>query len=152
MDKGEALLGFDKWWIPEWSRLKMVDDDVVIMPNSTDPLVITHGVIVRQNGGASANGMGRKLMSSVAHGHTHRIGLSVIRVPARGARTETVYRCYELGCMADLMPPYVKKPDWANGFGILVRDEKAQSWQIEAVTIVEGSATIATLGGTIRVD
>jgi hypothetical protein len=51
--------------------------------------------------------------------------------------------------MADLMPPYVKKPNWTNGFGILWRDEAAQSWTIEPVAIVNGKATIATLGGTL---
>jgi len=149
MDRAEELLGFDKWWIPAWSRMRMVDEDVVIMPDSNDPLVLTHGNIVRAQGGASANAMGRKIFSSVAHAHTHRVGMSVIRVPARGSRPEQVWRCYELGCLADLQPGYTKRPDWQQGFGILHRDEKEQLWTMEPVVILDGKATIASLGGTI---
>jgi predicted phosphodiesterase len=149
MKDAEKLLAFDKWWIPEWSRLKMTENDVTIMPDSLDPLLLTHGEIVRANGGASANATGRKYFSSVAHGHTHRIGVSVIRVPERGERPESVIRSFELGCIADLEPPYARRPDWSNGFGILVRDSVQKNWTIEPVTINGDRATIAALGGTI---
>jgi predicted phosphodiesterase len=149
MKEANDLLAFKKWWVPSWSRLEMQDEDIVLLPASNDPLLYTHGEIVRAGGGVSSRAHGAKYHSSVLHGHTHRIGSSISRIPAVGERPESLIRTYESGCMSDLQPMYSKKPDWANGFAIVQSDEKLGAWSLDQVVINEGAALINSLGATI---
>jgi len=84
----------------------------------------------------------------VMHGHTHRQGSSMRRVPAIGSRGGQVIKAYEIGCLCRLDPGYVSVPDWTQGFAIVVEGEGR--YGVELVTIEEGAAVVTTLGKTIR--
>lgn len=114
----------------------------------TDGLIVTHGDIVRKNGGASARGMLDKYFHSLIMGHTHRLGMSAQRLPGIGRKADQQIIAYEMGCLCDLNPVYASAPNWQNGFGIVsVSDEGA--YGVEPVIIQNGVACISTLGCTI---
>jgi hypothetical protein len=140
--RARTLMSYQAWWHPEWSRIEM-EPELVIGPD----LLITHGTIVRRGGGMSAKAHSESYLNSVMHGHTHRQGSHMRRVPAVGGRGEQVIKAYETGCMCRLDPGYVKVPDWTQGFAIIV--EGAASYGVELVTIENGVATVAALGQTI---
>lgn len=71
----------------------------------------THGLIVRQESGASAKAELLKYGSSMSSGHTHRLGM-FIKTDARGT-----IGAYEAGCMCELTPEYIQgTPNWQQGF------------------------------------
>lgn len=71
----------------------------------------THGTIVRQECGATAKAELLKYGSSMASGHTHRLGF-YLKTDARGT-----VGAYEGGCMCDLHPEYIQGcPNWQQGF------------------------------------
>jgi hypothetical protein len=139
------LLDYRVWWYPEWCPIELVDSVVI-----ADDLLVIHGDLVRKAGAYSARGHMEKWQSSVMHGHTHRVGQSVRRVPAMGTRPDALQRAYETGCLCRLDPTYVSAPDWANGFAIVAHDPHELDYGVELVTIQRGSAVVTTLGQTVR--
>lgn len=111
-------------------------------------LIVLHGDIVRANGGASALGMIQKLKSSVMMGHVHRLASTAVRVPAIANRDEAQWVAYEIGCMCDLNPLYCNSPNWQNGFAIVCLGDD-NTFGVELVNIIDGKASISTLGKTI---
>jgi predicted phosphodiesterase len=150
MDMAKELLDMKKWWVPSWSRLEILDEDIIILPKARDPLLLTHGEIVRAGGGISSRAHGSKYHSSVVHGHTHRIGSSISRVPSIGERPETLIRTYETGCACKLQPLYAKHPDWANGFAIVNHNESLGSWSLDQIVVTGEQAIVNTLNITVR--
>lgn len=140
----DKLLSYETWFYPEWSNIRLVDHHLL-----ANDLLVIHGDIVRKGGGNSARGMGEKWQSSVMHGHTHRLGQSVQRIPAIGNRPEQVRRMFEIGCLCSLKPSYVTAPDWANGFAIITHDPSDNGYGVELVSIVNGRANVCALGQTI---
>ena len=140
--KAREVMSYKAWWHPAWSRIEM-KPELVIGPD----LLITHGTFVRRGGGMSARAHSESYLNSVLHGHTHRQGAHLRRVPAVGGRGEQVIRAYEIGCLCRLDPGYVKVPDWTQGFAIVV--EGAATYGVELVTIENGVATVAALGQTL---
>lgn len=141
------LIEYERSWHPpaEWNRLELVDQ-VELTPE----LVVLHGTKVRSKGGYSARAHLDALHVSLIHNHTHRFGLSPMRVPGLGIRTDRVYRSYENGCMCRLDPPYGDgHPDWHQGFSIVRHDEEGR-FGVEQVHIDRGAAVVASLGGTYR--
>jgi len=143
--QAERLLDYRTWWYPEWAPIDLVESVVI-----ADDLLVIHGDLVRKHAAYSARGHAEKWQSSVMHGHTHRIGASVKRVPAMGTRPEALQRAYEIGCMCTLQPSYVSAPDWANGFAIVSHDVQERDYGVELVTIQRGQAVVAALGQTVR--
>lgn len=143
--EAQRLLDYRSWWYPEWCPIELVESVVI-----ADDLLVIHGDLVRKYGGYSSRGHMEKWQSSVMHGHTHRIGQSVRRLPAMGTRPDTLQRSYETGAMCRLDPSYVSAPDWANGFAIIHHDAHALGYGVELVAIQRGEAAIATLGQTVR--
>jgi len=137
------VMSYPAWWHPEWSRIQMKPELVI-----AEDLLITHGTFVRRGGGMSAKAHSESYLNSVMHGHTHRQGSSMRRVPAIGSRGEQVIKAYEIGCLCRLDPGYVSVPDWTQGFAIVVEGEGR--YGVELVTIEEGAAVVTTLGRTIR--
>ena len=137
------VMSYPAWWHPEWSRIQMKPELVI-----AEDLLITHGTFVRRGGGMSAKAHSESYLNSVMHGHTHRQGSSMRRVPAIGSRGEQVIKAYEIGCLCRLDPGYVSVPDWTQGFAIVVEGEGR--YGVELVTIEEGAAVVTTLGKTIR--
>ena len=115
----------------------------------TPDLMITHGDVVRKNGGYSARGMIDKYFHSLIMGHTHRLGMTAQRVPGIGSKPDKQIYAYEMGCLCDLDPVYASAPNWQNGFGIIAIADDG-TFGIEPVLIQNGSATIATLGCSIK--
>jgi hypothetical protein len=134
---------YQRWWHPEWSRIKMLPEIVLY-----EDLLVTHGDMARKWGGYTAKAHSERYVNSVMHGHTHRMGSHMRRVPQVGARREQVIRAYEIGCMCRLDPNYTSVPDWSQGFAIVVGGD--HSYGVELVNIIEGQATIATLATTIE--
>lgn len=82
------------------------------------------------------------------HGHTHRQGSHLRRVPAVGSRGEQTIRAYEIGCMCRLDPSYTKVPDWTQGFAVVTTNDT--HYAVELVTIENGGAVVGALGQMIR--
>jgi hypothetical protein len=121
-------------------------DYVEICPD----LIVTHGDVVRKNGGYSARGMIDKYYQSLIMGHTHRLGMTAQRLPGIGSKVEKQIYAWEMGCLCDLNPIYASAPNWQNGFGIIAVSDDG-SFAVEPVMIQDGVATVATLGCTIKV-
>ena len=119
-------------------------DYVEICPN----LIVTHGDVVRKNGGYSARGMIDKYYQSLIMGHTHRLGMTAQRIPGIGSRGEQQVYAWEMGCMCDLNPIYASAPNWQNGFGIVAVSDDG-TFGVEQVLIQNGKACISTLGCSI---
>ena len=134
---------YQRWWHPDWSRIEMLPEIVL-----HDDLLVTHGDMARKWGGYTAKAHSERYVNSVMHGHTHRMGSHVRRVPAVGVRGEQVIRAYEIGCMCQLNPGYTSVPDWSQGFAVVVGT--GSSYAVELVNIIEGRATIAALSTTIE--
>ncbi|UOF79574.1 metallophosphoesterase [Caudoviricetes sp.] len=143
--EAQRLLSYETWFYPEWCPIALVDSLVI-----ADDLLVIHGDLVRKHGAYSARGHMEKWHSSVMHGHTHRVGQSVRRIPAMGTRAEALQRAYEAGCMCSLTPSYVSAPDWANGFAIVSHDPQELDYGVELVTIQRGQAVVTALGQTVR--
>lgn len=112
-------------------------------------LHVMHGTTVRKTPGSSVLGEMEKYRTSVMMGHVHRLGSVTMRQPAIGNRKEKQLYGYEIGCMCDLNPIYASSPNWTNGFAIVSLGE--DTFGVELVSIVDGTATICTLGTTIKV-
>lgn len=113
-----------------------------------EDLIVTHGDVVRKNGGYSARGMIDKYYQSLIMGHTHRMGMTAQRIPSIGSRPEKQIYAWEMGCMCDLNPVYASSPNWQNGFGI-VSLSNTSTFGVEPVLITNGEACVTTLGCTI---
>lgn len=134
---------YQRWWHPDWSRIEMLPEIVL-----HDDLLVTHGDMARKWGGCTAKAHSERYVNSVMHGHTHRMGSHIRRVPAVGVRGEQVIRAYEIGCMCQLNPGYTAVPDWSQGFAVVVGT--GSSYAVELVNIIEGRATVAALATTIE--
>ena len=143
--KAEQLLEYQTWFYPEWCPIRLQDHVLI-----ADELLVLHGDLVRKHAAYSARGHAEKWHSSVMHSHTHRMGSSLERIPAVGQRVEQVRRAYEIGCMCDLNPSYVSAPNWTNGFAIVSHGEEKGVYGVELVNVVNGQASIAALGKTIK--
>lgn len=134
---------YQRWWHPDWSRIEMLPEIVL-----HDDLLVTHGDMARKWGGYTAKAHSERYVNSVMHGHTHRMGSHIRRVPAVGVRGEQVIRAYEIGCLCQLNPGYTAVPDWSQGFAVVVGN--GSSYAVELVNIIEGRATVAALSTTIE--
>lgn len=143
--EAQRLLSYETWFYPSWCPIALVDSLVI-----ADDLLVIHGDLVRKFGAYSARGHMEKWQSSVMHGHTHRIGQSMQRIPAVGSRPNALRRAFETGCLCRLDPSYVTAPDWANGFAIVAHDADETDYGVELVTIQRGQAVVTALGQTVR--
>lgn len=113
--KAAALVGLEAL---SWSNLLPFDEcNINLFEYGRGPkiggVLFTHGSIIRKFGGKSAITMTENSGSSVAMGHTHRLGAIFQR---RGNR---VYEGYESGCLCKLWPDYeTHRPDWQQGFSL----------------------------------
>lgn len=139
----EERLAYEKWWYPEWSRIRLVESVVL-----ADDLLVLHGDIVRKHAAYSARATMEKWDSSVMHNHTHRQGSGAQRIPGIPGRPDGVRRFYETGCMCNLNPSYATAANWTQGFAIVREDGDA--YGVELVTIARGAAVVTTLGQTVR--
>ena len=110
-------------------------------------LYVMHGTTVRKSPAQSVMGEMERFRASIMMGHVHRLGSVSMRQPAIGSREEKQLVGYECGCMCDLNPIYASSPNWTNGFAIVALGD--ESFGVELVSIVNGKATISTLGQTI---
>jgi len=141
--RAKEEMTYQKWWHPEWSRVQMLEELVI-----GHDLLITHGDMTRKWGGYTAKAHSERYVNSVLHGHTHRQGSHIRRVPAIGSRGEQTIRAYEIGCMCRLDPGYTKVPDWTQGFAIVIAT--GGHYAVELVTIENGAAVIGALGVALR--
>jgi predicted phosphodiesterase len=114
-------------------------------------LIVTHGETVRSAGGASCLAEVNKWGASILHGHTHRLGMSVKRIPAIGNRSEQQLYGFESGCLCSLDAAYGSGMNWNQGFSIVSLDQDGHTFGVEQVSIIGGVSNISTLGKTIRV-
>lgn len=147
LDGAEEALDYRRFFHPEGVPVSLVEE-VIIAPRAAEPLRIRHGEIVRKHGGYSARAHGDKWHASVMHGHTHRVGASMKRVPGiPGVRPDSCLRTFEIGCLCKVDAEYAPGADWTQGFAIIA--ESDDDYGVELVTIENGRATIATLGATL---
>jgi hypothetical protein len=111
-------------------------------------LHVMHGTTVRKSPGSSVMGEMEKYRTSVMMGHVHRLGSVTMRQPAIGKRKEKQLYGYEIGCCCDLNPIYASSPNWTNGFAVVAMGDN--TFGVELVSVVNGEATISTLGETIK--
>ena len=111
-------------------------------------LYVMHGTTVRKNPASSVLGEVERFRASVMMGHVHRMGSVCMRQPSIGEREEKQLFGYEIGCMCDMNPVYASSPNWTNGFAVIALGEN--TFGVELVPIVDGEATIAALGKTIK--
>lgn len=110
-------------------------------------LYVMHGTTVRKQPASSVIGEMERFRASVMMGHVHRLGSVSMRQPAIGSREEKQLVGYEIGCLCSLDPLYCSSPNWTNGFAIVALG--AGTFGVELVSIINGKATISTLGETI---
>lgn len=144
LDNIADILSYEKVFMGDYAA-KVEHVDYVDL----NGLIVTHGTTVRSNGGASCLGEINKWGSSILHGHTHRIGSSMKRIPAIGNRPEQQLLGIEGGCLCSLDAVYASAPNWNQGFNI-VSLSNTDSFGVEQVYINNGAANISTLGKTIR--
>lgn len=111
-------------------------------------LHVMHGTTVRKNPGSSVMGEMEKYRTSVMMGHVHRLGSVSMRQPGIGNRKEAQLYGYEIGACCDLNPIYCASPNWTNGFAIVALGD--ETFGVELVSVVNGVATISTLGETLK--
>lgn len=125
-----------------------VDIELVDYVKLADDFFVMHGDVVRKNGAYSVMGMLEKWNASIMMNHTHRVGMTALRRPGIGNKSEHLIKGYENGCACDLSPVYASAPNWQNGFSIVSLGDTDVG--VEQVVIKNGSANIATLGYTIK--
>jgi transposase-like protein len=142
----QEKLSYQNVFLGDFQNVVQHCDYVEVCPD----LIVTHGDVVRKGGGYSARGMIDKYFQSLIMGHTHRLGMTAQRLPGIGSKMEKQIYAWEMGCMCDLNPIYASAPNWQNGFGI-VGVSSDGSFGVEPVMIQDGSATVTTLGCSIKV-
>lgn len=95
-------------------------------------LLIGHWSVALQGAGRTANKLMLKYGKSIIQGHTHRLAKIVKRQDNR------VLGGYEGGCLCDLNPDYVDKPDWAHGFCVVHKKKGRSRFHVEVVEIIKG--------------
>lgn len=144
IDQIRDSLSYKKVFIPtnDFISIDLVDNVKI-----HNDLYVMHGDVVRAKGGESARGMIDKWQSSVIMNHTHRIGMTAVRIPSIGGRVEKQRIGYEVGCACDLNPVYATAPNWQNGFAVLHSDEDG-TVGFEQVVVINGKATCLSTGYT----
>lgn len=141
--KAEDILSYEKWFFPEWSTIRLVNDVMI-----ADDLLVLHGDMVRSHAAYTAKASREKWMNSILVNHTHRMGFSPKTITAHAGRPTSYVRAYENGCLCKLEVPYGVALDWQQGFAIVCEDKDCFS--VEQVVIDNGRANIAALGKTLR--
>jgi hypothetical protein len=150
LDGFEDDLSYGRYFHPADVRVDQVDERV--LPGA---LRVRHGEVVRKHGGYSARAHGDKWHASVMHGHTHRVGASVKRLPGiPGVRPDGLLKTYETGCacVIDDVHGYAAGADWAQGFAIVAVDDANDMHGVELVTVEHGVAVCTTLGVTLKAE
>lgn len=136
-------LSYESVFLPEGADIKLVD-----YVQLADNFYVMHGDVVRKHGAYSVIGMLEKWNASIMMNHTHRVGMTALRRPGIGNKSENLIKGYENGCACDLSPVYASAPNWQNGFSIVALGEGDVG--VEQVIIKNGEAAISTLGCTIK--
>ena len=97
-----------------------------------DDLLIGHFGKAAKNTCYTVKLLVEKYMTNVVQAHTHRLGEYAIR------GYHDTLRGWECGCLCDLDPSYVAKPNWQQGF--LVYTGNQDRWNMEIVHIEDGEA------------
>lgn len=82
-----------------------------------EDILIGHFDKANKHAAYTAKNLVQEKVSSVIQSHIHRIGMH-IKNPVRGNYLKGI----ENGCMCELSPNYIKDPDWANGFTVLLHN------------------------------
>jgi predicted phosphodiesterase len=135
----------------EWRKLLRLDEIGVewvplreqthldILPK----FLLKHGDKVRQQSGYSARAEHEQYGMSGASGHTHRLGMYMIR-DHNGS-----HMWWESGCLCQLNPEYTRDPNWQQGMLLATFDTETAAPNIDPVFIHKGVAT--ALGNVYRV-
>lgn len=134
LKKHPELYSLDALKLPNILRLRELNIRYIKDEFKLGPLLITHGSIVRKYSGYSANAELTKNDCSGISGHTHRLNAFYKKTPTR------YLSWYESGCLCDIEPEYIHKPDWSQGFiyGIFNRD----SYSVLPIPISKGKIRI----------
>lgn len=95
-----------------------------------DELLIGHFGKASKNTCYTVKLLVEKYMTNVVQAHTHRLGEYAIR------GYNGILRGWENGCLCDLDPSYIAKPNWQQGF--LVYTGNKERWNTEIVHIENG--------------
>ena len=101
-------------------------------PYHVGPLLFVHGTMARKHSGASARAHYERYGCPVIHGHCHRIGAYYHRV------WDTQHGAWENGCLCEMDPHYLLKPDWQQGFSAIWFEGQSR-FQVEQIAIINGS-------------
>jgi predicted phosphodiesterase len=111
-------------------------------------LIVKHGTLVRKAGGMSALAEleAEKYAVSTLTGHTHRMGATMVRT-RRG-----LLGGWEGGCLCNLNPEYVKRPNWQLGCSIITEAVDGDSFSVAQIPFLgEGRDIKAVVEGrTVR--
>lgn len=142
----QGKLDYRAMWMPEWSRVELVED-VTVVPG----LIVLHGDVVRGHAAYSARGMLEKWRHSLIHGHTHRMGRYGYHVPPIAGKRSHQMRAWEGGCLCSMRPIYGsgKAANWQPGFTIVRHDEEG-NFGVEQVDIIDDAAVVCSLGATFK--
>lgn len=94
-------------------------------------LYVGHYNKVSQHGGYTVKALVDQHGVSVIQGHTHRFGTHL-----RTLLDGTVLGGWENGCLCDLNPSYVMKPNWQHGFSIVWKKKRDGRFMVEQMPII----------------
>jgi predicted phosphodiesterase len=111
-------------------------------------LIVKHGTFVRKWGGltAVAELEAEKFAVSTLTGHTHRMGFSMVR------HRLGLVGGWEGGCLCDLNPEYVKRPNWQQGVTLISESVGGDSFSVTPVPFLGAGADLKAMveGRTVR--
>lgn len=89
-------------------------------------LTFTHGWLIRKSAAMSARAMCDVIGTSVACGHSHRMGM------VRYTRGGKVHHAIESGCLCRTDQEYLNAtPDWQTGMSVMIVDTTIEVYQIQ---------------------
>ncbi|MHC4302283.1 MAG: hypothetical protein ACYS7Y_33910 [Planctomycetota bacterium] len=99
-------------------------------PYRVGNLLYTHGQLVRKWSAGSAKGHYEKYGGCVIHGHSHRLGAFYHR------DVNSVFGCWENGCLCDMNPDYCTAPDWQQGWSVVWT--RGDFFHVEQICVIKG--------------
>ena len=114
-------------------------EDIWLWPDTSTPVRVHHGEVVRSKGGQTVSAQLQRETSSVVGGHIHRVEVAWRTIHGPVGRRSRVALSPGCLCRVDgAVPGVTLRPDWQQGWGWLARDSERGQVYGAAVPIVEG--------------
>ncbi len=136
INNARALRGLDMMTLQEQMRCDLYKVNVIYSGLKESymqygDLYIGHYNKVAQHGGYTVKTLIDKYGVSVIQGHTHRFGTTI-----RTFLDGRTIGGWENGCLCDLNPAYVMKPNWCHGFSVVYRKKGDGRFHVEQIPMI----------------